>query len=220
MPKTALLTDKIAVLRAVVTHDNAHSSSGYQMLTGVPHIPLNAESVAAKAPNLQPSLGAIVQGIAAGCVRLPAAMTLPEHIWNDGNFPWPGRVRACWDENMIVVADVRSLDRDVSAPRAHVARRHRHHADSITGGNSWTHSTDALNVRPPRSTPTPMMPNRRGACFRADRHGRPSSSIPNRRSSVIAMVAAVTPKAACSPAAWWKPESHWCRSTGRAFQPG
>jgi hypothetical protein len=45
LPKTAHWTEKIAVLRAVVTGDNAHSSSGYQMLTGVPHVPLNAESV-------------------------------------------------------------------------------------------------------------------------------------------------------------------------------
>ena len=36
MPRTAQLTDRIAVLRAMVTNDNSHSSSGYQMLTGVP----------------------------------------------------------------------------------------------------------------------------------------------------------------------------------------
>ena len=30
MPRTAQLTDKIAVLRAMVTNDNAHSSSGYR----------------------------------------------------------------------------------------------------------------------------------------------------------------------------------------------
>jgi len=33
MPKTARLTQKIAVLRAVSTNDNAHSSSGYYMTT-------------------------------------------------------------------------------------------------------------------------------------------------------------------------------------------
>ena len=43
LPRIAGLTDKFAVLRAIVTGDNAHSSSGYQMLTGVPHIPLNQE---------------------------------------------------------------------------------------------------------------------------------------------------------------------------------
>jgi hypothetical protein len=91
MPRTAQLTDRIAVLRAVVTNDNAHSSSGYQMLTGVPHQPLNQESATPKAPNNWPSWGAIVRSLRPGRGQLPAAVTLPEHIWNDGNFPWPGQ---------------------------------------------------------------------------------------------------------------------------------
>ena len=45
MPKTADLTDRIAVIRSMVTGDNAHSSSGYQMLTGMPHIPLSREKI-------------------------------------------------------------------------------------------------------------------------------------------------------------------------------
>src|SRR5207248_385614 len=61
MPRTARLADRIAVLRAVATNDNAHSSSGYQMLTGVPHQPPNAESATPKPPNNWPSLGAIVR---------------------------------------------------------------------------------------------------------------------------------------------------------------
>lgn len=91
MPETAKLTDKIAVLRAVVTNDNAHSSSGYQMLTGVPHAPLNQESATPKAPNNAPSLGAMVRYLRPAAGQLPSAVTLPEHIWNDGNFPWPGQ---------------------------------------------------------------------------------------------------------------------------------
>ena len=91
MPRTAQLTDKIAVLRAVVTNDNAHSSSGYQMLTGVPHQPLNQESATPKAPNNWPVMGAIVRALRPDTGRLPAAITLPEHIWNTGNFPWPGQ---------------------------------------------------------------------------------------------------------------------------------
>ncbi|HEY3787816.1 MAG TPA: DUF1501 domain-containing protein [Urbifossiella sp.] len=91
MPETAKLTDKIAVLRAMVTNDNAHSSSGYQMLTGVPHQPLNMESAAPKAPNNWPSLGAIVRYLRPSAGQLPSAITVPEHIWNDGNFPWPGQ---------------------------------------------------------------------------------------------------------------------------------
>ncbi len=91
MPRTALLTDKIAVLRAVTTGDNAHSSSGYAMLTGVPHVPLNAESVTAKAPNLWPCADSIVRKLRGSRNGLPGAIALPEHVWNDGNFPWPGQ---------------------------------------------------------------------------------------------------------------------------------
>src|SRR5262249_22775244 len=44
MPRTAKLLDRICVLRAMSTGDNAHSSSGYWMLTGVPHQPMNSEN--------------------------------------------------------------------------------------------------------------------------------------------------------------------------------
>jgi hypothetical protein len=91
MPKTALLTNRIAVLRAVVTGDSAHSSSGYQMLTGEPHVPMNSESALAKTPNLYPSTGAIVRALKTDVGRIPSAISIPEHIWNDGNFPWPGQ---------------------------------------------------------------------------------------------------------------------------------
>ncbi len=91
MPQTAGWTDKIAVLRAVVTGDNAHSSSGYQMLTGVPHQPLNRESALPKPPNDWPCVGAVTRALRDRAGQLPAAVTLPEHIWNDGNFPWPGQ---------------------------------------------------------------------------------------------------------------------------------
>jgi hypothetical protein len=91
MPQTARLTDKIAVLRAVVTDDNSHSSSGYAMLTGVPHVPPNAESVLAKAPNLWPCADSIVRLLRPIRNGLPASVVLPEHVWNDGNFPWPGQ---------------------------------------------------------------------------------------------------------------------------------
>ncbi len=91
LPQTAQWSEKMAILRAVVTGDNAHSSSGYQMLTGVPHVPLNQESATPKAPNHWPSLGALVRTQLDKAGQLPAAVTLPEHIWNDGNFPWPGQ---------------------------------------------------------------------------------------------------------------------------------
>lgn len=91
LPLTAKMTDKIAVLRAVVSGDNAHSSSGYQMLTGMPHQPMNRESAVPQPPNDWPSMGAMVRALRDDTGQLPGAITVPEHIWNDGNFPWPGQ---------------------------------------------------------------------------------------------------------------------------------
>ena len=91
MPLTARWTHRIGVLRAVVTGDNAHSSSGYQMLTGVPHQPLNRENALPKPPNDAPCLAALVRALRQKPGALPASVVLPEHIWNDGNKPWPGQ---------------------------------------------------------------------------------------------------------------------------------
>ncbi|MDA1230115.1 MAG: DUF1501 domain-containing protein [Planctomycetota bacterium] len=91
MPKTALHTDKLAVLRAVVTKDQAHSSSGYQMLTGVPHAPLSQENVTSKAPNLSPSHGAIMRALQPDRDGMPSSIALPNHIANDGEIVWPGQ---------------------------------------------------------------------------------------------------------------------------------
>jgi hypothetical protein len=91
MPRTARMMDKICILRGMATDDNAHSSSGYWMLTGVPHQPTNAENVTPGAPNDYPCTAAIVQRLRPGDGGLPASMVIPEHIWNTGMIPWPGQ---------------------------------------------------------------------------------------------------------------------------------
>ena len=91
MPKTAALIDHICVLRAMATDDNAHSSSGYWMLTGVPHQPLQSENAKPGAPNDWPSLAALVQHLRPAKGGLPASIGLPDHVWNDGNLSWPGQ---------------------------------------------------------------------------------------------------------------------------------
>ncbi len=91
MPKTAQLTDKIAVIRSMVTGDNAHSTSGYQMLTGVPHAPLNRENARPGRPNDWPAVGGIVQALRPAQGGLPASVALPRRIANNnGQDPWPG----------------------------------------------------------------------------------------------------------------------------------
>jgi uncharacterized protein DUF1501 len=91
MPRTAKLLDRICVLRAMSTDDNAHSSSGYWMLTGVPHQPMNSENAKLGAPNDWPCTAAIVHQLRRGKNGLPPAIVLPEPIWNTGMLYWPGQ---------------------------------------------------------------------------------------------------------------------------------
>jgi hypothetical protein len=91
LPKTAQLTDKMAIIRSMVTGDNAHSTSGYQMLTGVPHVPLNRENAAPGKPNDYPSLAALVSALRPTRRGLPSAISLPRRLANNGGAnPWPG----------------------------------------------------------------------------------------------------------------------------------
>ncbi|WP_239465444.1 DUF1501 domain-containing protein [Gemmata sp. SH-PL17] len=91
MVKTSRLTEKIAVLRACQTNDNAHSASGYYMTTGYPHQPMQVENAKPGAPNDWPSIGGVVRKLLQPHCTLPAAVTLPEQSANDGNLTWPGQ---------------------------------------------------------------------------------------------------------------------------------
>ena len=91
MPLTAKWTHKIAVLRALSTDDNAHSSSGYWMLTGTPHSPKNQENSLPGAPNDWPSMAAVVRHLKGDQGAMPGSVRLPEEIWNTGRIVWPGQ---------------------------------------------------------------------------------------------------------------------------------
>jgi hypothetical protein len=91
LPRLAQRMDKLAILRAVSTGDNAHSSSGYYMMTGVPHQPMNFENANPGAPNNWPTLGALVQRVRGNQGSLPAAVRLPHRIFNTDGSVWPGQ---------------------------------------------------------------------------------------------------------------------------------
>ncbi len=91
LPLTAEQADKICVLRAVSTGDNAHSSSGYYMLTGRPHSPQNVENANPGAPNDSPSLGSLMGRFASPTGGLPTSITLPHRISNTDGSVWPGQ---------------------------------------------------------------------------------------------------------------------------------
>ena len=91
MPLTARTADKLCVLRAVSTGDNAHSSSGYYMLTGRPHQPINFENANPGAPNDAPCVGALIGRLVPAGGGLPPAVTLPHRIFNTDGSVWPGQ---------------------------------------------------------------------------------------------------------------------------------
>ncbi|MDB5392258.1 MAG: hypothetical protein JWM11_7904, partial [Planctomycetaceae bacterium] len=91
LPQTALVADRLAILRAMSTGDNAHSSSGYYMQTGQPHAPMNFENANPGFPNDYPNLGAIVRKFTPARSALPAAVRLPHRIFNTDGSVWPGQ---------------------------------------------------------------------------------------------------------------------------------
>ena len=91
LPRTAALAHKLCLLRAMSTGDNAHSSSGYYMITGRPHQPMNFENANPGPPNDAPSMGAVLARIAGARGSLPPAVTLPHRIFNTGGTVWPGQ---------------------------------------------------------------------------------------------------------------------------------
>lgn len=91
LPQLAARMHRLSLLRAVSTDDHAHSSSGYFMLTGHPHQPMNFENANPGAPNNWPTLGAVVQHLRRGEATLPPAVRLPQHIFNTDQSVWPGQ---------------------------------------------------------------------------------------------------------------------------------
>jgi len=90
-PRVAKVADTLCVLRAMSTGDNAHSSSGYYMLTGVPHVPMNFENANPGPPNDHPCLGALLGRLSAPRGALPPAVRIPQRIFNTDGSVWPGQ---------------------------------------------------------------------------------------------------------------------------------
>ncbi len=133
LPLTARQMDKVCLLRAMSTGDNAHSSSGYYMLTGRPHAPQNVENANPGAPNDSPSLGSLVGKLGPGRGPLPGSVTLPHRIFNTDGSVWPGqdagflgRGADPWLLNAASTPEgyrVREIDLPVDLDPARVARR-------------------------------------------------------------------------------------------------
>lgn len=91
MPQLARRMDRLCVLRAMSTQDNAHMSSGYAMLTGFEHAMGKNREDFPVSPEDRPSLGGIVKHVRPGPPGLPSAVVLPEPIYNNPHVVWPGQ---------------------------------------------------------------------------------------------------------------------------------
>ena len=157
-PKLAQQADKLCLLRAVTTGDNAHSSSGYAVLTGVPHAPLNAENVNPGPPNDSPTLGAIVRRLRGDKGGLPGAVRLPMHIFNTDNSVWPGQdagflgrsgdpwLFRCEPASPAFAVPEFSLPVEVPLDRLAARRDLFHRLDSRPGGPTNAHTEKAFDL--------------------------------------------------------------------------
>ncbi|MBI3463490.1 MAG: DUF1501 domain-containing protein [Planctomycetes bacterium] len=92
-PRLAQLADKYCVVRSVTHHDTVHTSAGYTMLTGVPHLRANSGSAANihPTPNDHPHLGSLLAKVRQGDGAVPVFASLPEVIKDAAVNEFPGQ---------------------------------------------------------------------------------------------------------------------------------
>ncbi|HTE16829.1 MAG TPA: DUF1501 domain-containing protein [Armatimonadota bacterium] len=82
MPQLARHAHRCAVIRSMATDVNAHTGSGYWMLTGRPHPNRSGESIPPDSSDW-PSFGAVMKRLLPSGREMPPVVTLPEPIKNN-----------------------------------------------------------------------------------------------------------------------------------------
>jgi hypothetical protein len=165
MPRVARSAHRCCVLRAVSTADNAHSSSGYWMLTGHPYPRPNTECNPPTAGDW-PSLGSVVKRLRPGNGTLPPAVTLPEQMISNANIVavgqhagWLGRAADAW----LLTCDPSAADFQLPAlglpvevpalrldERRSLLSQVNHHLDAVDRGGALgrydSHSQQAFDL--------------------------------------------------------------------------
>jgi hypothetical protein len=90
MPMLARLADRYAVVRSMATDVNAHTGSGYWMITGHPHSNRDGESLEPSSADW-PHIGAVAKRLLPAGRGLPPVVTLPEPCKNNPGILWPGQ---------------------------------------------------------------------------------------------------------------------------------
>ena len=121
LPRTAQWGRHLCLLRAMRTGDNAHSSSGYYMLTGQPHSPMNAENANPGAPNNWPSFARSCGGSAIetwrclGRCGCRIGFSIPMARFG------PARTQGFWGRARSLDVSLRAGVRQFSHPGIHAA---------------------------------------------------------------------------------------------------
>ena len=209
-PHLARQADKLCLLRAVTTGDNAHSSSGYAMLTGVPHSPLNSEDANPGPPNDWPNLGSIVRRLRGDRGGLPGAVRLPMHIFNTDSSVWPGQDAGFLGRN----SDPWLFRCEPAAPNFRVPELTLTPdvpLDRLAGRHDLVQRLDRGIAAGADSRTAPSRYTQQAFDLLASPAARAAFDIA--RESPRTRAAYGTPisgKAACWPGGWWKPGSAWC----------
>src|SRR5262249_21312809 len=225
LPRTALVADKFCILRAVAPGDNAHSSSGYYMLTGRPHLPMNFENANPGPPNDAPSLGAVLRRVTRARGGLPPTITLPHRIFNTDGSVWPGqdagllgRSADPWLLNARLTPEgyrIQEIDLPANIDPGRLGRRIdlldriQRRLDDLAPAPPPPHRRGARRRPSPRPPPAERPPRSPGAP-----PAEPSGSMMSPRRAATATATPRSDRAYCWPAGWSRPVSGWCRSTG------
>ena len=218
MPMTAQVADRTCLLRAVSTGDNAHSSSGYYMLTGQPHQPMNFENANPGPPNDMPHFGAVLGAISGGRGGMPPSVRLPHKIFNTDGSVWPGqdagflgRAADPWLLNANLTPEGYAVE-EIGLPADLGPDRLASRRDLIDRIARRLSSSTEPNPSPPSTARLA----RRTTCFGPPEAARPFVWKTSLKPSRIATARPRSARARCWPVDWSRPGCGWSRSTGIA----
>lgn len=91
LPKLALLSEKYALVRSIVTQSSSHGDACHMLLTGRLDLPAGFNEAQAPSPNEWPSLLSQVTYATRGKKNMPPAVVLPQPSINEVNKVRPGQ---------------------------------------------------------------------------------------------------------------------------------
>ena len=183
MPRLARLADRLCLLRAVATDDNAHSSSGYYMMTGHPHSPHQLRERQPRPAERLADAGGLCAAAAAGAGdACPPPCACPTASSTPTARSGPGRMPVSWGGRPTPGCCAASRPRRGTASPSSASR-------PMCRCRAWKGGTTCSAASMPRSMPpsgvarrarTTPRPSRRSTCCARPDRAPPSTWSANR----------------------------------------